>query len=468
MIINAIKTVEDYLSRDSAGLAQSKLECPLCGRAHAVPFGLMQAGSGILSRIPQVAAELLGRKPRKAAVVYDQEIEALIQEQIIAPIEAAGLSLNPVPLGQPGEHLESEVYLANQAADSLSSDTDLLVAAGSGVICDSVKWIATRLDKPFILCGSAPSMNGYTSITATMTEDSIKTSRLLRPADAVMLDVDVLKAAPMEMIRAGMGDLAARAICNADWKLGQVLKGAYFCPLPYQMTERHEKLYLGAASGIGRREATAHHQLAEAIMMSGLSMTILGGETSPSSGAEHVLSHFWDLLVHLRGLPKNLHGAQVGVGTIMMLALYDHIRHLDPGKIDLQQLVRQRPACEQIEAENLAGYGEAGLAFNEVVRKKYLPDQAYVEHIRSILSGWEALWAAVDPYIPPLESIRQPLMLAGVPLTLDSIQRTPQQGIEALLHGSRYRLRYTILDLAWELGVFPTAAEEILAEAGVI
>jgi glycerol-1-phosphate dehydrogenase [NAD(P)+] len=172
--------------------------------------------------------------------------------------------------------------------------------------------------------------------------------------------------------------------------------------------------------------------------------------------------------VHLRGLPKNLHGAQVGVGTIMMLALYDHIRHLDPGKIDLQQLVRQRPACEQIEAENLAGYGEAGLAFNEVVRKKYLPDQAYVEHIRSILSGWEALWAAVDPYIPPLESIRQPLMLAGVPLTLDSIQRTPQQGIEALLHGSRYRLRYTILDLAWELGVFPTAAEEILAEAGVI
>ena len=428
----------------------------------------MQVGSGILSRVPQVAVDILGHKPLKAAVVYDREIEAIIQEQIIAPIEAAGLPLIPVPLGKPGEHLESEVHLANQAADSLSPDTDILVAAGSGVICDSVKWIATRLDKPFILCGSAPSMNGFTSITATMTEDSIKTSRLLRPAEAVMLDVDVLKAAPLKMIWAGMGDLAARAICNADWKLGQVLKGAYFCPLPYQMTERLEKLYLGAAGGIARRESAAHHQLAEAIMMSGLSMTVLGGETSSSSGAEHVLSHFWDLLVHLRGLAKNLHGAQVGVGTILMLALYDHIRRLDPGKIDPQQLLRRRLSREQIEAENLAGYGEAGLAFNEVVRKKYLPDQAYVEHIRSILSGWEALWAAVDPYIPTLESIRQPLTRAGVPLTLDSIQRTPQEGIEALLHGSRYRLRYTILDLAWELGVFPSAAEEILAQAGVV
>lgn len=463
-----IKDVDDFLTRDSAGLANSSLDCPFCGRTHTVPFGRMQVGVNIIDQVPQIAMDILGRRPRRAVVVYDRVIEAIIQDQVITPIQAAGLALVPAPLGEPGEHLESEVNLDNQAADALDPDADLLVAAGSGVICDSVKWIATRLGKPYILCGTAPSMNGYTSITATMTEDHIKTSRLLNPANAVILDAAILARAPMEMIQAGMGDLAARAICNADWKLGQILKSAFFCPLPYQMTDQNERLYLGAAEGIRRRDQEAHMLLAEAILMSGLSMTVLGGETSPSSGAEHVLSHFWDLLVHLRGLEKNLHGTQVGIATVMMVALYDYVRRLDPGRIDPQALVRQRPSLEQVEAENLRRYGETGAAFNEVVRKKSLSDQAYVEHIRSIQGSWDTLWDALNPYIPSLESIRQPLQTAGVPLTLAAIHRSPEEGLEALLFGSRYRLRYTILDLAWELGVFPGSADEILARAGVV
>ena len=94
------------------------------------------------------------------------------------------------------------------------------------------------------------------------------------------------------------------------------------------------------------------------MLLSGLSMTVLEGETSPSSGAEHVISHFWDLLVHLRGLPKNLHGTQVGVGTIIMLTAYQYLREIDPARIDPQRLLRSRPALEEIEAENRALYGE--------------------------------------------------------------------------------------------------------------
>ncbi len=468
MAFRVISDVEAYLQRDSAGLAASSLDCPYCGRTHTVPFNRMQTGVGVLAEMPHAAAEILGRHPRRAVVTYDRKIEGIIQEQVIAPIEAAGLALYPVPLGMAARHLESEVNLCNRAAEALDPSADLLVAAGSGVICDSVKWMATRLNKPFILCGTAPSMNGYTSITATMTEDNIKTSRLLNPANAVLLDANVLSRAPMEMIQAGMGDLAARAICNADWKLGQLLKSAVFCPLPYRMTDQNERLYLGAAEGIRRRDLEAHMLLGEAILMSGLSMTILGGETSPSSGAEHVLSHFWDLLVHLRGLDQNLHGAQVGVATMITIALYDFVRHLDPGKIDPATLLRRRPALEQIEAENLALYGETGLAFNEVARSKYLADQAYLEHVRSIQASWESLWADLAPFVPDLDSIRQPLKIAGVPLTLAAIHRTPQEGREALLYGSRYRQRYTILDLAWELGIFPDAAGDILARAGVV
>jgi glycerol-1-phosphate dehydrogenase [NAD(P)+] len=272
----------------------------------------------------------------------------------------------------------------------------------------------------------------------------------------------------MKMIHAGMGDLAARAICNADWKLSALRRKTRFCPLPYLMTAENERRYLSQASEISRREPGAVELLSEAVLLSGLSMTVMGGETSPSSGAEHVLSHFWDLLVHLRGLPKNLHGAQVGVGTIILLHAYQYLREIDPAKIDPLQALRRRPSIEAIEAENQSLYGDKAASFNQVARQKRIPDGEYVAYVRSILDSWGAMWEEIAPYTAQVETIRQPFERAGVPYHLSDIQRTPAEAREALLHGCHYRPRYTILDLLWELGLFPAAADEILARSGVL
>jgi glycerol-1-phosphate dehydrogenase [NAD(P)+] len=402
-------------------------------------------------------------------MIYDKAIEGVIFPAIYEPLRAAGLAVEPFGMaGEEGHLLDSGVINGNQAAADIGPTADLLIAAGSGVISDMTKWIATRLDLPFIICGTAPSMNGYTSITATITENDIKVSRYLRPAEAIVLDVDILAKAPMPMIHAGIGDLAARAICNADWKLSQIQRKTSFCPLPHLMTAENERRYLAAAGGISRREPEAIELISEAILLSGLSMTILGGETSPSSGAEHVLSHFWDLLVHLRGIPKNFHGTQVGVGTIIMLNAYQYLREINPSKIDPQQLLRARPSLEAIEAENRSLYGDKADSFNQVAQKKRIPDAEYPEYVRSILDSWESIWEGIGPYVAQVDTIRKPFEEAGVPYHLSDIHRTPAEAREALLHGNHYRPRYTILDLLWELGLFPTAADEILERSGVL
>lgn len=465
-----IKNLDDFLARDSAQLSDTILElCPVCGKKHPVPFGAIIHGQGVISRVPQLAEDILHKAPRRPVVIYDQAIEAIILPAIIEPLRRLGLPVESFPMrGEPGHLLDSGQINGNQAAAEIGPSADLLIAAGSGVVCDLTKWIATRLNIPFILCGTAPSMNGYTSITATITQQDIKISEYLNPANAVVLDVDILKNAPMRMIHAGMGDLSARAICNADWKLSELLHNTYFCPLPYQMTAENERRYLAGAAGIAHRAPEDIAMLSEAILLSGLSMTILDGETSPSSGAEHVISHFWDLLVHLRGAPKNLHGAQVGVGTLLMLTAYQVLRELDPRRIDPQHILRTRPSLEQIEAENRALYGEHADAFIAVARKKRIPDDRLPDYLRSILDRWDEIWAALDPYVAPLERIKTPFDQAGVPYTLDSVQRTREQAVEALLHGSHYRPRYTALDLFWELGLFPQAADEIIERAGVM
>jgi glycerol-1-phosphate dehydrogenase [NAD(P)+] len=468
IMLKNLTDLSDFYARDSAGLANTDLLCPVCGRHHKIPIGAMQVGRGLVNSIPASLTRILGHEPRLACLVYDKEIQSIIQDQVIRPLRQSGLSLILLPMGEPGQHLDSEVGLGNRAAASLDPGVEILIGAGSGVICDLTKWIATQTGKPYLIYGTAPSMNAYTSITATMTENDIKTSRLLDPASSVMLDVDIQIDAPMDMIHAGIGDLAARAICNADWMLGHRLKQAYFCPVPFQMCAQNERLYLTSAGAIRQRQPDALAHLSEAVLMSGLSMTVLNGETSPSSGAEHVISHFWDLLTHIRGIPKNLHGAQVGVGTLIMITFYNYMRQYDVRRIDPAAIQRSRPSVEALESENRRVYGPSGEMFNEVVRKKRVPDLELPAYIRGILDGWDELWMTLEPYVPSLALVREPFLAAGVPHTLSALQRTRAEGIEALVKGPQYRARYTMLDLAWELGILPGAAEEILNLAGVL
>ncbi|MBE0699974.1 MAG: iron-containing alcohol dehydrogenase, partial [Anaerolineaceae bacterium] len=376
----------------------------------------MHQGQNAIAQVPALAEKICGRAPRRAVMIYDQAIEEIILPAIFEPLRRSGMAVEAFAMrGEEGHLLDSAVINGNQAAADIGPTADLLIGAGSGVISDLTKWAATKLNRPFIICGTAPSMNGYTSITATITENDIKVSKFLNPANAVVLDVDILAQAPMPMIHAGIGDLAARAICNADWKLSQIQRKTPFCPLPYLMTAENERRYLGASGGLARREPEAIQLLSEAVLLSGLSMTVMEGETSPSSGAEHVLSHFWDLLVHLRGIPKNFHGTQVGVGTIIMLNAYQFLREIDPAKIDPQQVLRRRPALEEIEAENKALYGDKAGSFNAVARKKRISDGEYAAYVRSILDSWDTMWESIGPYVAQVETIRKPFEEAGVP-----------------------------------------------------
>jgi glycerol-1-phosphate dehydrogenase [NAD(P)+] len=466
--MKTLSNLNDYLASDSSGLANSAFTCPYCGRVHTVPIGKIVNGNGVLHQVPQIATEILGHTPIHPVLIYDRAIEEVIHRDVIDPLNADGFKPALFGVGRPGFHFDSEDKAGDEAADRIDPQADILIGAGSGVISDTTKWIATRLKKPFMIVGTAASMNGYTSITATITKNDVKVSEFLNPANAVILDADILAKAPVDMTQAGYGDLVARTVCNADWRLGNLIRGNFFCPLPYEFTAENERKFMAVSREIGQSDPKAVAFLGEAILKSGLSMTIMAGETSPSSGAEHVLSHYWDFLVHLRGLTKNFHGTQVGIASIIMLNFYEYMRELDPNKIDPEKLLRTRPTIEQIEAENKALYGEKAASFNKVVRQKYVPDGEYIAYVSRILSSWDSIWAEVGKYLAPADVVAKNMRAAGIPLSLTSIHRTKEEGLEALIKGSHYRIRYTLLDLAWELGILPDAAEEVLIRAGVL
>ncbi len=459
--------LETYLSLNPTQLADSVLHCPECGRDHMIPINNVISGSGLLPKLPRLIKEILGNQADVVGVVYDRQIEDKIKRQVIKPLEELGLSLVRVPLGQKGEILDASTAIGDEAAASLPDSVRLLISAGSGVISDLTKWIATQRKIPYILLGTAASMNAYTSITGSMSVGDVKTSKWLDPASAVLLDTDLLVTAPTQMTCAGIGDLLARNVANADWKLASLIRGMYFCSVPYQMMAPYHQSMLSGASALGHHDPIQMKTLADAILVSGYSMTVLNGETSPSSGAEHILSHYFDFQHHIFGLPKNLHGTQVGLASIITSAAYELLQELDITQLEIDEIEQRRLSERAIKHDHRRVFGEHGVLFDQVATQKRIPDDEFPKYIVGILKNWDRIFNEISPYLPPSETIRKTLERAGGVTKLVDLHRTEEEVIQALLYGSHYRPRYTILDLCWELGLFPEIAPEILKRAQV-
>lgn len=463
-----ITDLDVYLALDPSERADSVLHCPVCGRDHKIPFQVVRSGPNQIGQLPEVIESILGTKPEKIGVIYDRQIEEKLEDLFFAPFLKTGLVFQRVPVGEKGRLLVASVELGDQVANDLSEGLDFLVGVGSGVISDLTKWAATKTGLSFVLVGTAGSMNAYTSITGSMTENNVKASKWLDPANGVVLDPTLLASAPPEMTAAGVGDLLARNVANADWKLSQFMRGTYFCQVPYMMMDEYQTRLLSHIGILSHNGYHAMEILGRAVLVSGYSMTVLDGETSPSSGSEHILSHFFDFQHDVFDLPKNLHGAQVGLGTIIMSYAFEYLHEKAPADFDIDDIERRRLSQTAINLDHRRVFGEKGIIFNEVAAKKRVPDADFRNYLQKILNTWEVLWKVVDPFLMPADDLRHALESVGAITKLSGLSRSKEDAVQALLYGSHYRPRYTVLDLFWELGLFPQAAPEILARAKVL
>lgn len=457
-----------YNSLNPSSLTDTVLHCPECGHDHKIPIKVIRVGENLVSSIPGVIKEIVDLPVERIGVVYDRHIGERIDNLFFVPFMELGLPFLRVPLGEKGKLLDPSDEIGNTAAKLIPNDVDFLIGVGSGVISDLTKWIATKLGVPFMLMGTAASMNAYTSITGTITEENVKTTKWLDPASAVLLDTVFLASAPVEMTQAGIADLLARNIANADWKLSAILRGNYFCSVPYDMMTLYQREILSLVETLGKNDQKAMMTLGQGVLVSGYSMTVLDGETSPSSGSEHVISHFFDFQQKIFNLHKNLHGAQVGLGTIIMSTAYEMLKEIDPSELDIDDIERRRLSKTALKLDHQRVFGEYAQIFDHVTAKKRIPDVSYRKYITEIITSWEEIWQAVSPYLMPAEEIKNALEQCGAVTTLSGVQRTFEEAVQALLYGSSYRPRYTILDLYWELGLFPQLAPVVLEKSGVV
>lgn len=446
-------------------LLGQRLPCS-CDVEHVVPTRAVSLGPGRLYDLPVLCGRLL--RGQTALVLDDQTTHDIAGQLAGSILERAGYRVTRHTL-QPwdGEHLIASDETVQSVHALIHADIDFLVAVGSGTVNDMVKLASFRAGRPYIVCCTAPSMNGFTSAIAAILSKGVKRTVAARPPVAVIADLDILTTAPPVMLRAGLGDMLSKPVSTADWKLAHLIKGEYYCDLPLRIVEQAEQACRRHAEAIGRAAVEGVRSLTEALLLSGISM-VVAGSSSPASGGEHLLSHYWDMTAHWYGREEHLHGAQVGVGTLVTATLYEKLQQLRPEAMDLQRLRREYLDWPTMERELRRVHGSLGDEVVGEARKKYVPLAQKEHEWQFIVENWQHIWAALQGILMPARHIREILVAAGAATTIAELGISAEELRMAFIHARDIRGRYTVLDFAHDLGVLEGLADEVLEDSGVL
>jgi glycerol-1-phosphate dehydrogenase [NAD(P)+] len=299
---------------------------------------------------------------------------------------------------------------------------------------------------------TAPSMNGYLTGTASLAQGGLKSSLPARPPLAALFELDVLRRAPIRLIRAGVGDALCRTTAQTDWLLGHHLRDVPYSEAPYLLQIEDEAILLSQTAAIVAGDPDSVAALTRLLVLGGLGM-VLAGSSAPASMGEHLISHYIDLMA--RPHPGSLHGEQVGVAALTV------------SRVQHALLCAERPpevrATRVDETAIRARYG-AALA-DQVLgqfRAKALDEAGAARMNARLAEVWPTLRARLRQVMLPTARLRDALAAAGAPTTGVDLGLPAPFYRAAVRHAREIRDRYSILDLAGDAGVL----EAFVAEEG--
>ena len=420
-----------------------------CGEVHRLPIEACHVGADAAARMAAFAAARCGTA---GVVIADPHTRAAAGDVPIAALRDAGKHIEEIQYDS--AHLDA----TQEEGDALvrrSGGAEFYVAVGSGTLSDLAKYAGDRTGRPVLLYPTAASMNGYTSAIVALKVRGLKCTLPCRPAAGVFANPEVAATAPRAMTAAGVGDFLSKCSSSTDWRVAHLLRGGYFCERPREFFESAQQRVLDAAAGVGRGETEAVGTVLEALLLSGLSM-VIAGSSAPASGGEHLISHYLDMKNALYGTANDLHGAQVGVATVYCLGLWEAVLALDADAFDAEALLRRQPEEETVRHMILDDWGaEVGAEVQSQWDRKTIGPDAFRAEIRRFQDLVRSRRMELSCDLLPGAVVAHAIRAAGGPVRPEDMQASVVEYEHALRRARYLRNRFTILDLAEELGLTP-------------
>jgi glycerol-1-phosphate dehydrogenase [NAD(P)+] len=324
------------------------------------------------------------------------------------------------------------------------------VAVGSGTLNDLTKYVTAQDGRRYAVFGTAASMNGYTSTTASMTLASgLKVSLPAHGPAGFFVDLAVNAAAPRRLAAAGFGDCLCRSVAQVDWWMSHRLLGTAYWSEPYEIETPDEALLMARAARVGAGDPAAIGYLHRVLTLCGLGIAFTGVSHHGSMG-EHQISHYMDCFAGPRH-PGTLHGHQVGVASLVMARIQARMLAsetppaLRPTRIDPGDMARRMGP--EIAAQCLTEY-----------RAKAL-DAAGAERLNARLAEiWPDLRRECLAMAAPVEEMAAALQAAGGPTDAAGLGVPVDFWREAVRHAHEMRNRFSFADLACDAGLLDDMA----------
>ena len=404
---------------------------PETGESFRVPYKSIVIADDMRGREAELVAPLgLGRK---IAVVSDASTHRVLGQRVEEAL-ATIAEVASVVLERPKADDATIAIVAERTRGA-----DGVVAVGSGTINDVCKYVTFADGRPYAVFATAPSMNGYTSTTASVTSHTgLKTSLRAHAPLGVFVDLTVNASAPTYLIAAGLGDSLCRSTAQVDWWLSHRLFDTEYTSLPFRLQTPDESYMLEHAPGLAQSDVTSVAYLHRVLALVGLGVSFVG-TTHHGSMGEHQISHYIDCFAGERH-PGTRHGQQVGVASLTMARLQHRLFASDapprvmPTRIDEADMIRR------------CGFENAQQCLVEW-RKKALGEESASALNAKLARIWPELRRECAAFMLPVETMTGALESAGGPVTAAGLRLDPDFYREAVLHAREMRNRYSVLDL---------------------
>lgn len=438
-------------------LVISELECD-CGLVHNRPEMDVYIGNGILEKAPDYIKYKID--DRNLMLVTDNVIFDLYGEEVISILEDGGFNIKLCLLKREGKLIPDHSAIGETML-ALDDEIDFLVALGSGSLNDITRYVAYSTGREFVSIGTAPSMDGYTSVIAPLIYGTLKVNKKADHPAVLICDLDIMKKAPYKMLLAGLGDVLGKYIARADWTLGKIVNEEQYCPACIEIVNQAVSKCMENIDGIVNRTDQGIRSLIEALILSGLTILIIGF-TRPVASNEHNMSHYWKMMKLARGEKAPSHGISVGVATGYVLKFYEEFFKLDLNDIDKDLIQSQRDDQETRDTKIIKAYGEKlGKLILRENPDEYLNWEEQARRINALITRQDQIKEELS-FLPGSQEIIGIYKDIEMPVTAEEIHIDDGLLRKGLLYAKDYRDRYTVFKSANELGVLEELVEKVM------
>ena len=429
------------------------------GQFAALDMEEVRISDTVLDDLVAVAADHLSRAGRDGGTICmicdpvtikraDADLKALVEKHLSDVFPLTKVVLDD---GHPVLHA-SEAML--DEATERSTGADAIVSVGGGTITDIAKIAAERNGIPVhVVVQTAASVDGFTDNFSVVLQNGVKTTLLSRWPQAVLTDTQVIAAAPHHLNASGFGELLSMYSAPGDWYLASELgMDPKYAPVLLDLLALCGGGVQDWSGGIREGDPAATARLATALAMRGI-VTGVGGTTASLSGMEHLVSHMLDMVGGELDEPTGLHGAQVGVGSVIRAAAWEEFRDRRAAEgLDVATLFAAPASYEAEVREAFAWLDPTGKVGTECwgrFHDKLTRWQASRDRVAATLADWDRLEAAHADKALGSHQIARMLHRAGAPKRFTDLDPAPSAArmYWVVANCQFMRERFTVADL---------------------